>query len=689
MAKDYLNDLYEKFAANFVSEISSNDFYSYFINMIESKPQEMTVYEKYVERTIDMKWVEALEEAVIPLDNIIRNPNRYIRRDEDVVRIELARDVGPEAVRHLAQHTNMIAKVENEEVTPERILNITKEEAFDTYENRFIYTLLRQVEYFVDRRLSVLNEKSKLSDRFEYKLEGTCEAGNDDLDYSFVMNFTTPHTEVADDELFTIDTAKLSALERVERIRKIIYTFRYTPFMKRLAGCTPVRPPLTMTNVLTKNQDFVKAVALWNFVSMYEEVGFSMDFVDRQVTPGDRALKELYSVVMIQYMLLKQYTHKQADIGSVDERRQKMAPNIIKRNIENIVNNYDLTINQVKRIFEDEIKKKETKRDAQFNKARSIIARAIEAEEALAKAEEQKIKEREERERKRLEAIRKAEEKRIERERKAAALAAEKERKAAERAEKERLAAEAREAARIERERIAAEKAAERERLAAERAEQARIKAEQKAAEIAAKAIERERLAAERAEKARLAAEAKEAARIERERLAAERAEKARLAAEAKEAARIERERLAAEKAEKMRIEAERKEAERIEREERRRQEEIRKAAEKAAAEAEAARKREEELREQARIAAELARQAEEARRKAEEARAEAERLAALYAPFKAEEERIEEGFEKAKTMSRKKKKATKRKLEQDLKTVEETMPDEVKKLSKNRKNNK
>ena len=66
-----------------------------------------------------------------------------------MVKVELARKVTVESVIHLTQHTNFIQKIdENGDVKPSKILNINREESLDTYENRFIFTLLNNLRNF-------------------------------------------------------------------------------------------------------------------------------------------------------------------------------------------------------------------------------------------------------------------------------------------------------------------------------------------------------------------------------------------------------------------------------------------------------------------------------------------------------------------------------------------------------------
>ena len=172
-----IEDIYGRFACDFLTELRSDEFYTYFMNAVKSGERNVLLHERFIDRDIDVRWIEMIENTIIPLDTIIRTPQRFIKNEEEIVPIEMVRNVTTESIRHLAQHTNMIARVEGDEVTPERMLNILKEESFETYENRFLYTLLQKLEYFLDKRLQALVSSRKSQDAFEIKLDGTCEAG--------------------------------------------------------------------------------------------------------------------------------------------------------------------------------------------------------------------------------------------------------------------------------------------------------------------------------------------------------------------------------------------------------------------------------------------------------------------------------------------------------------------------------
>ena len=117
-------DLYEKFNTKTAEE---------FMDKIDSTVDIKAEYEKVIE---DTEWIEIMEETVPYIDNILRNPNRFIVNEEEIVKIELARKITVESIKHLSKNTNLIQDYDKKtgDVRPSKILNINKEENYDTYE---------------------------------------------------------------------------------------------------------------------------------------------------------------------------------------------------------------------------------------------------------------------------------------------------------------------------------------------------------------------------------------------------------------------------------------------------------------------------------------------------------------------------------------------------------------------------
>ena len=88
IARSKIEEMYRHFTDGFLNELKSDEFYDYFINAIRSGESNISIYEKYVERNIDLRWVEIIENTIIPLDNIIRTPMRFIKNDFDAISLE-------------------------------------------------------------------------------------------------------------------------------------------------------------------------------------------------------------------------------------------------------------------------------------------------------------------------------------------------------------------------------------------------------------------------------------------------------------------------------------------------------------------------------------------------------------------------------------------------------------------------
>ena len=542
--------MYDRFSDGFLGELRGDEFFAFFMNAIKSGERNFYLYEKYIERTVDLHWVEMIEQTIIPLDTIIRNPRRFIKNEEEILPIEMVKNVTTESIRHLAQHTNMIATVKGDEVTPQRMLNIHKEESFETYENRFIYTLLYKLQYFLDKRLQALMAKAGAQDMLEMRLDGNFNTGKDQIAYKLEFSYITPHVDLAEEDLkINADVSQLSSMQRVERIRRILYDFMGSYLIRTLEGCALVRPPLTMTNVLTKNQDFKKAVELWMFIERYEDQGYNVNQVEREAIPSEKFLDEMLSVIALQYVISKNNSGRTEEHDDYSTRRVEVLPNIVRRDIEKIIENYDLEVEEIKRIFIESAEAAQKNKYDDTAKVESVFARAMTLENArmavdakhrmsradriVAKKEHDKQKEARDLElkRARVEFLEK-ETSRIENEVRAKFEAIAKERDAARKLEEEK-AAQAREEARIAREEEAA-KLREAERLAKEEAE-ANARIQKRLEQEEADALEREavRLAKEMAD-----AKARETARLAKEEEAARRREEARLAEENSENAR-------------------------------------------------------------------------------------------------------------------------------------------------------
>ena len=561
MNKSYL-ELYLEYKDYLASATTDNEFYDEMDTAINSGTNSYSLFNRYFDKKIDLKWVEEIEACIIPLDNIIRVPRKFIVQEEEIVPIERARKITNESIRHLAQHTNMIAKVEGDDVTPNQILNVFREESYEVYENRFVFTLMQNLVRFIDVRYNVLFNISDDDNMASLKMESDFTRGREKIQYKLEVSAQSAGSDI-DGEVGP-EGENATAFQRIERVKRIINEYANSSFMKELRNCVPVRPPIMRTNAIQKNPNFRACLKLWQFIQSYNELGYEITVKESNDMVSAEYMNELNRMTAMNYMLLKANTLSEDAVGK--QKKRKLKPKLLKRLAEELVMDYDMEEVEIQRVFVDEVKRVSRKKIEGEKKIQEAIQRALDAENARKKAIEDKIKAKiaheKEMERRRIarekERIRKEKEKerqRIKREKerekariaKEKALAKEKARKEKERAAKLKAQEEARLAKEKQREemRIAREKAAKLAKIEKEKAAKAKAKEkERKAKEIAAQKAKEKAAAAKQREKEAIAKA--RAAQAEKERLAKEKAKQKAVAAKA---AQAEKERIAKEKA--------------------------------------------------------------------------------------------------------------------------------------------
>ena len=550
-----IDKVYKEYFDKFVSTIESDDFYNYVLENIGAGSKKISFYHKKKDKKIDERWIEQIEDCIVPLDTIIRNPRRFIVQEDEIVPIEKARRITNESVRHLAQHTNLIARVDGDSVTPNEILNVYREESFDIYENRFIYTLLGKVMQFVETRRNVLFAVTDDEEIAELGMEGSFNNGSEDVTYKIEMSTLQKQSYLE------MDTKHMNVFARIDRLDRIIREFMSTPFAKTMRGSAPVRPPIMRTNVILKDPNFKKCLVLWQFIESYNDVGYTIDLINEYKELDEQAIFNFYNLLALNYIGLKRSADADEEFDTErKKKRRQLKPKFVKNFVEEIVDDYDITEVEIRKVFLDEISRAAKKREKQDAQIVAAIKNALSAEKQMKvdaeNARRAEIARQKEIEKKRIEREKAREAARKEKKRKAELAKKRAEQAKIARAKKEAEAKEraARKAA-LEKEKAAKAKAAEREkeRLAKEKAKERERAAKEKAAALEkekaakAKAREKERIAKEKA----AAAEKERAAKAKAKEK--ERAAKAKAAALAKEKAAKakarEKERLAREKA--------------------------------------------------------------------------------------------------------------------------------------------
>lgn len=169
---EYLNSINKDNANKFIASTSSN----------------ITVKRDIDARVSDTSWIDMVEECIPYLDNIIRNPRRFIVQEENIVPIEKAKVVTEESIRHLAQHTSMIQEVQEDgTVIPLKLLNVYREETVDLYENRFIKSLVDNLYTFVNNKLNESDQRSYAKVESTVTYQGMMKKKGEDVEVNLTL----------------------------------------------------------------------------------------------------------------------------------------------------------------------------------------------------------------------------------------------------------------------------------------------------------------------------------------------------------------------------------------------------------------------------------------------------------------------------------------------------------------------
>ncbi len=293
---------------------------------------DMVVDLHYDKVEADFEWVGLVEDTMRYLDNILRNPNRFIINEDEVVKVELAKRVTVDSIKHLARHTNLIQEIDQEkdEIKPSKILNINKEETFNTYENRFIYTLIINLETFVGQKKKALLEGSYLKDDKSIQYKSATMVGSEHVSMELTIK-TSLHSKKDDG-----NKNGMSLAERIDKIEQQIMDLKHTEVFRSLAKehVALVRSPIKKTNVILKNTNFQYAVILWNYIQdhfnddnkrskndkNYNDEGELRGFFDDTFLLDYLALctlnKEKYSTKRAKEKVMKQVIQKIIDLNA-------------------------------------------------------------------------------------------------------------------------------------------------------------------------------------------------------------------------------------------------------------------------------------------------------------------------------------------------------------------------------------
>lgn len=314
-------------------EDSNKDKVKKFIDSAESSLKVQSE-KKYVTR--DVEWMNLIEEAIPHLDHVFRTPNRFIQNEEEIVKIEQARKVSVETIKHLSKNTNFIQTVdENGDVIPSKLLNVRKEETCNTYENRLAYTLIQNMKFFINKRKKSLEESLGMGKDDENKdnkqLEYNAKSKLNDEDVDINVSISSK----LDSQGKNSQEKNKNMIERIEAIERKITDIESNDVYKILdkLHVIPVKDPIKKTNMILKNVHFQYIMKLWEFMKDNFDTQTNATEENKDYMDNGQLKKMMDEAFLLQYLVMKtldedetekQDTQKQVKAMVIEQMLDKM-----------------------------------------------------------------------------------------------------------------------------------------------------------------------------------------------------------------------------------------------------------------------------------------------------------------------------------------------------------------------------
>ena len=551
-----VDPIYQKFTKSVIRALGSTEFYDYFMKSVAAADNEFQFSNRRLEKTVDVTWVDAIEETLEAFQQIISHPRHVIQEEELIVNVANAKKGGADVVQHLAQHASLVEKFDQKtgEVRPSRVMQKYRDDSIGQYENRLVFTTMETAYQFVKIRHDALF--SAMGDEFGAKLRM-----RSDMESAVETVHMEMFLHIKDtDSVLDIDAKNQDVFDRISRLYRVLNICMNSPFAQQMAKMPRVKGSVTKTNVLKRNPYYHKIMLLYDFLHAYDDIGYTIRVIEQNPAINEDFQRDMYHNILFNYLVLKGYLESERDRKlpkPMKEKKRTLKPKFIKEIIEELTEDYDLPDVEIRKVLIEELTKAQLMQEEAAERRRLVEEQAQRKKEEAERirkekeAERERIRQEKEAEKERLRMEKEAEEERLKNERMQRELEDRRRSKLFKRelayfAENLLKQQEARQAA-LEKEaeekakqdfadaaRLL-EEAEERKREAVEREERRRQEEKEKARREKLLAAERERQEKE-AERERIRQEKlAEEARIRREQEEREEAERQRLLAEARE----------------------------------------------------------------------------------------------------------------------------------------------------------
>jgi len=296
MSVDIIKKFFEKLSRRHDNLGKDDSFYALFSNGFDKANVKIDHITKVVIREYDEECLKMVEDGLVAIDTITRDPKQFLKTNYEIIPVELAKKTGTDSIKHLSSHSHLISRVDDDGmVVPTRILTGLADDNFHLYENIFVKSLIINLATFFDRRFSEFLDDIDYSSLTKLENRSLFNVKNSRINFDMKL-------DIINDNFNKDDLAKMDEVyRRVSWIKRTLGKVYGSMFMKRLADARPIVGSIKRTNIITKQPNYNICYHLWNFISNYE--GMVVDFrVEKiPIEYSDKYKKKMNKAIMYMY----------------------------------------------------------------------------------------------------------------------------------------------------------------------------------------------------------------------------------------------------------------------------------------------------------------------------------------------------------------------------------------------------
>lgn len=384
---DTINDLYLNYVDAVGSTLENDRYFQYLFEMVQSGDNTLHQTAQVLHKVVDERWLTTIEESLDAINNIIEKPRRFITTSEEVVPVALAKKITADSVRHLSMNTQFIASNEDGDIQPTRVLNVTTEESYDLYENRFVYHLIQRLVTFIDKRTDIIFWSTGDEKRNTLTMTSKVDDAYEEIEYKLEMKIKNRQSFAEN------DSDNMQVFMRIDRVRRLVMALRSSSFCSLMAGCATVKSPIQRTNLLMKDPDYRTCYKLWQFLESYDEVGYKIEVQDSAMAFDEDYLFQLYTNLITNYTVFKSLMEDDArDMEEiVAEKREVIEPKFVKEIVEEIVDDYNIPDVEVRKVIIEEVTERQLELEKELEEEKQKREEAEQARDESEIRREQEV----------------------------------------------------------------------------------------------------------------------------------------------------------------------------------------------------------------------------------------------------------------------------------------------------------